>query len=179
MTQIQVTKNPILPGAKFGKLTVLQRVADANVKSVNLRVRVRVQCTCGNRLTVPWYYLTRKQPAPKISCGKCERSIRTIHAWTYRCWYMMHVRCENPKHVAYKDYGGRGISVCERWHKPDDRFPSSLDNKGFERFLEDVGPRPNLAHSVDRFPNNDGNYEPGNVRWATMVQQRANQRVRV
>jgi hypothetical protein len=70
-------------------------------------------------------------------------------------------RCENRANVRYKHYGGRGIEF---------RF------KSFDEFFTELGPRPTPKHSVDRFPNNDGHYEPGNVRWATPKEQRANQR---
>jgi hypothetical protein len=72
-------------------------------------------------------------------------------------------RCLNPKSSNYADYGGRGITVHPDWIKD------------FPRFLSDVGHRPTSQHSLDRI-NNDGNYEPGNVRWATKKEQRANQR---
>lgn len=73
----------------------------------------------------------------------------------------MRQRCLNPKAIGYKRYGGRGITVCDQWRD------------SFEAFLADVGPRPSAAHSIDRI-DNDGNYEPGNVRWATTAQQHAN-----
>lgn len=69
-------------------------------------------------------------------------------------------RCENPKNDSYEDYGGRGITVCERWHK-------------FENFLEDMGERPE-GMTLDRWPDNDGNYEPGNCRWTTRLEQNNN-----
>lgn len=71
-------------------------------------------------------------------------------------------RCFNASSHAHADYGGRGVSMCERWEM-------------FENFLEDVGPRPSPSHSIDRI-NNNGNYEPGNVRWATKKQQATNRR---
>lgn len=78
----------------------------------------------------------------------------------YIAWHGMISRCENPKNAGYKNYGGREIKVCERWHD-------------FENFLADVGERPD-DKSLDRWPDNDGDYEPGNWRWATRKEQRAN-----
>ena len=80
---------------------------------------------------------------------------------TYRSWYGMKSRCLNAKQAAYKNYGGRGITVCERW-------------LSFKNFLADMGPRPSPKHSIDRWPNNDGNYEPSNCRWATATEQARN-----
>lgn len=73
-------------------------------------------------------------------------------------------RCLNPKAISYPRYGGRGITVCDRWQ---------LD---FAAFFEDVGLRPTPEHSIDRWPDNDGNYEPGNVRWATKSEQARHRR---
>jgi hypothetical protein len=78
----------------------------------------------------------------------------------YRTWCAMRERCGSKKHRAYPRYGGRGITVCERWQK-------------FSNFLADMGARP-PGTSIDRIDNN-GNYEPGNCRWATAIQQRRNQ----
>lgn len=77
-------------------------------------------------------------------------------------FYNMHNRCENTNHQAYKYYGAQGVQVCERWHK-------------FENFFEDMGLRPK-GKTLDRWPNNAGNYEPGNCRWATWKQQNNNRR---
>ena len=78
----------------------------------------------------------------------------------YRAWVEMRRRCRDSNHIGYERYGGRGITVCERW-------------TDFEAFLADMGQKPTPTHSIDR-RDNDGNYEPGNVRWATPEQQQNN-----
>ncbi len=80
----------------------------------------------------------------------------------YRCWSAMKQRCINPRRSNYKWYGGAGVTICARW----------IDS--FSDFIADIGPAPSVAHSLDRWPDNAGNYEPGNVRWATQEQQVAN-----
>lgn len=76
---------------------------------------------------------------------------------TYTTWRKMRERCRNPKSAQWKWYGARGISVCARW-------------ESFENFLADMGERP-AGHTLDRYPNRDGNYEPGNCRWANHAEQ--------
>lgn len=83
----------------------------------------------------------------------------------YRSWVAMKQRCYNPKSKAFKHYGGRGISVCPQWVK------------SFAQFKKDIGTRPSPKHSMDRI-NNNGNYEPGNMRWSTQFEQALNQRTR-
>lgn len=84
---------------------------------------------------------------------------------TYQTWASMRDRCNNKGSNSYHKYGARGISICKRWDS-------------FENFLIDMGPRPD-DKSLDRFPNFDGNYEPGNCRWATNGQQNGNKRTSI
>lgn len=99
--------------------------------------------------------------------GEMIAALETTHGMSYtpeyKAWAKMKERCHNPKCKDYADYGGRGISVCERWAS------------SFEAFYADMGPRPSSQHSIDRIKV-DGNYEPGNVRWADKVVQAGNKR---
>lgn len=82
----------------------------------------------------------------------------------YAAWEHIVQRCTNPKCKAWKNYGARGITICGEWRN------------SFEAFFARVGVRPSPKHSIDRYPDNDGNYEPGNVRWATIQEQSRNRR---
>lgn len=84
------------------------------------------------------------------------------HKPLYNIWSSMRQRCENPNAHKYRDYGGRGISVCERW-------------SSYEAFAEDMGTRPSMDHSLDRI-DNDGNYTPENCKWSTRSEQQLNRR---
>lgn len=144
-------------GRKIGRLTVLRR---SHADSVE---RYVCSCSCGKEVTRTRNAIVTGRTN---SCG-CERAAKLVtHGMfgtpEYRAWVSMRWRCEKPQYAQYKDYGGRGIKVCDRW-------------QSFQAFLNDVGMRPSLNHSIDR-RNNDGNYEPGNVRWATRKEQAQNRR---
>lgn len=95
-----------------------------------------------------------------VKHGHCPRTGRPPE---YEAWRSMNARCYNPRRGDYRRYGGRGITVCDRWRH------------SFENFLADMGPRPSPTHSLDRV-NNDGSYEKDNCRWATRIEQQRNTR---
>lgn len=151
-----------LTGRRFGMLVV----TGYSHRTPDRRHYWHCRCDCGNLTTTEGTQLRRKA-RPTHCCGCDRRSVKTHRmssAPEYSAWRDMVRRCENPEHKSYATYGGRGIRVCPEWME------------SFENFFADVGPRPSPKHSLDRHPNGDGNYEPGNVRWATREQQSNNTR---
>lgn len=153
-----------LTGQRFGRL-----VAVSKLKSYGDRYwKWTCICDCGTTKVVDGRFL--KEGKSK-SCGclakdgtstiKHGHAKKNAHSTEYVIWGRMIHRCENPNAPLYKDYGGRGIGVCSAWRK------------SFEVFYRDMGPRPSTKHSIDRI-DNDGNYEPGNCRWATQKEQSRN-----
>lgn len=138
-------------------------------------------CDCGNTSDVYLHYLrsgkTRscgcllREVQARVSAG--EFTPRRRHGLAkrgdcslYRIWQGMIRRCYDQRAPKYRFYGGAGVSVCDQWMGPD----------GVSQFAADMGARPSPQHTLDRWPNPRGNYEPGNCRWATRTQQAANMR---
>ncbi len=146
-------------GDKYGKLTVIAELERAVDNQGFKRRRMLCRCECGKEISVRLISLRRGNTK---TCG----CVRIKHGGTYtkeyRAWWDMQQRCNNPRHDRYASYGGRGIKVCEAWRE-------------FENFIRDMGTRPSSDHSIDR-TDNDGNYEPGNCRWATRSEQQRNTR---
>lgn len=149
-----------ITGHKYGKLLVIGRSG-----MLNGRVSWLCRCDCGGDVVVTGNNL-RTGNTIACGCGRFGNTKAKTHGLTgtpeYRSWQAMFKRCDNPNSEAYHHYGGRGIGICERW-------------KEFTNFLADMGHRPSMQHSLDR-KDNDGNYEPGNCRWATKEEQARNQR---
>jgi hypothetical protein len=99
----------------------------------------------------------------RVRVGPIATAHHQSRSSEYRIWSGMKQRCRNPNNTRWDDYGGRGIDVCDQW----------VDS--FERFLADVGPRPSMAHTLDRI-DNDAGYAPGNVRWSSASEQQINTR---
>lgn len=168
-------------GQKYGRLTVNVEVDEYVQPGGQSRRMFECTCDCGKVINIRGDYLRNGHVT---SCGCLNRELTRIRnarhgdsrggktTSEYNSWSNMIGRCENRNHPRYADYGGRGIKVCDRWRRGE-------NNKlGFECFLIDMGRKPSPQHSLDRFPDNDGNYEPGNVRWATPKEQASTQRPR-
>lgn len=159
-----------IAGKKFGMLTVIEK-AGLNKRLCALWLCI---CECGTTKVAMGVHLIKGEVK---SCGCASSELKAIFHKThgqagygnnrsseYSTWDAMIQRCTNPNSQSYPDYGGRGIKIYESWLN------------SFEAFFEYMGKKPSPIHTIDRFPDKNGNYEPGNVRWATPKQQSRNHR---
>jgi len=151
-----------ITGKIFGKLTAIKFVDRRGDKKIHYWL---FHCDCGKKIVCS---KSNVKSGKTLSCGCIKKTLPLnskgksyLGTNTYRVWVNMKGRCSNKNIQCYKNYGGRGIKVCDRWMK-------------FENFLEDMGEKPNNL-SLDRI-NVNGDYEVNNCRWATNKEQSRNMR---
>jgi hypothetical protein len=170
-------------GQRMGVVTVIGLATTKPTQATTIGQEVvhkpswRLKCDCQYEWDVPIARVSYTAPQSCRNCqpkrkvytttsvanGQAKLLYRSTHP-NYGSWHAMILRCNDPKHIAFQRYGGRGIKVCTRW-------------LNFDLFTEDMGTKPSQLHSIDRIDNDLG-YEPSNCRWATSKEQKANQRPR-
>lgn len=170
-----MAKRKDVTGQRFGRLVAVKCLG-TTWEGGRPRFRYKCRCDCGNFIDVERSSLVHENTR---SCGclreetinkhgmlkgvASNRSLRNLYIKVYVAYHAMRQRCLNPKHTGYKNWGARGIKICDRW------LNSIAD------FLSDVGLPPSPKHTLGRIDNN-GNYEPGNVKWDTRREQLQNTR---
>ncbi len=151
-----------IEGIKYDMLTPIKKVSGGKNSSWLCK------CDCGNERI---FSRANLRSGTVRHCG-CRVYIKQekhgmCNTSEYHAWHSIKARCYNPKTKGYQRYGGRGIKMCARWLE------------SFESFYKDMGDKPTPEHSIDRFPNINGNYEPTNCRWATKKQQAIGRRATI
>lgn len=150
-----------MEGQKFGELTVVAR-ASRNARGY---ITWRCRCACGEEVVIDGGKL---RAGVKTQCSASKHAalrgppLTIKYKSEYQSWENMRVRCTDTTHKGYKNYGGRGIKVCQEW-------------QSFEQFLRDMGRKPHPKYTIER-TNVDGDYEPGNCRWVSRQDQNRNKR---
>lgn len=163
-----------LVGQIFGRLTVIK---EDKKKYKKKEARWICRCVCGKETSVTAYGL---RSGASQSCGCLRAELSSVRMVThgqnrglgkttseYLTWRNIKSRCYNKNNTGFYLYGGRGIKVCDRWLN------------SFENFFADMGKKPSKLHSIDRYPNKNGDYKPTNCRWATEKEQHMNKRTSV
>ena len=153
----RTVKNDLAPGMVFGEIILIDKIRIEGRRGTFWICR----CSCGS---LPIRYAGHIRAGQAKSCGCVKGANRThmmSHSPEYKAWDNARSRCYREKDIKYPLYGGRGIKMCDTWRS------------SFEAFFSDMGQRPSPKHSLDRV-NSNGDYEPGNCRWATIGQQNNN-----
>ena len=156
---------PVPPGTRFGRLVVIR---EEEIPSSSRKRLVFCRCDCG---VERYFHRSHLQMMKTRSCGCMRREMVGSYTRThgdsmsveYRTWAGIIARCCRPSDISFKNYGARGIKVCDRWRE------------SYVAFFEDMGRKPPIGYSIERIDNN-GNYEPGNCKWETRIHQNRNSR---